>query len=322
MQTKYSTQPLPLISSSGFSARSQYDMQTMSTAVNTGNYASPATSIRGADPVESIMPPEFAKVITTDSVAKAVDEMRRFNKGAVCVFDVTGTQLTGIFTERDVLRVFDDGKSALTTAIETVMTPASKLIIGRPDDSTTSCRIKMVENRIRHLPIVGKDGQVVSMVSMTDIINALNNADLSSNLFGLNLAEVEEQAKDLANRMALESGEESSKQVHDAPPPQTINFILGLIWTLNLITHPHLYPNVHRSLPPLPPPPTTTTTTSTTAATSTTTALGYVTFSVCCGRCCCGRRLTPTRLGARQRMAGHVRHLPAWICGHHIRGLF
>ena len=214
VNTKYSTQPSPSISSYGFSARSQYDMQTMSTSVNTGGYASPALSVRGADPVESIMPPEYAKVISTDSVAKAVEEMRRINKGAVCVFDASGTQLTGIFTERDVLRVFDDGKSAVTTAIDTVMTPASKLITGRPEDTTTNCRIKMVENRIRHLPIIGKDGKVISMVSMTDIINALNNADLSSNLFGVNLAEVEEQAKDLANRMALEGGEESNKQVY------------------------------------------------------------------------------------------------------------
>ena len=221
--TKHSTLSSPLTSSNGFSARSQYDMQAMSTSVNTAGYASPSTSVRGGDPVESIMPTDFAKVTSTDTVARAVDEMRRFNKGAVCVFDVSGTQLTGIFTERDVLRVFDDGKSALTTAIETVMTPASKLVTGRPEDTTNNCRMKMVENRIRHLPILGKDGQVISMVSMTDIINALNNADLSSNLFGVNLAEVEEQAKDLANRMALEGGEESNKQVQTNTHTHTLS---------------------------------------------------------------------------------------------------
>jgi len=155
-------------------------------------------------PVKSILSDEFPKVVTTDTVAVAVEEMRRFNKGAVCVMDAAGTQLAGIFTERDVLAVFDEGKSPAATLVNSVMTPVKQIITARTDDSTAVCRQTMVDNKIRHLPVVDGAGRLVNMVSMADIIMSLNDVSTSANLYGGNLAEVQEQAKDLANQMALE----------------------------------------------------------------------------------------------------------------------
>ena len=155
-------------------------------------------------PVGSILSDEFPKVLATDTVAGALEEMRRFNKGAVCVMDAAGAQLAGIFTERDVLSVFDEGNLPAATLVDSVMTPAKSIITARVDDSTTSCRQKMVANKIRHLPVVDGAGQLVNLVSMTDIINSLNDLSASANLYGVSLAEVEEQAKDLANQLALE----------------------------------------------------------------------------------------------------------------------
>ena len=171
-------------------------------------------SILGTDPVGVILTNTRPTVKLADSIAYAVETMRKFDKGAVLVVD-DNDKLQGIFTERDVVFVYADQEASSKSTVKSFMTPVEKLVTGKLDNNINECRSIMLERRVRHLPILSETGDIISLLSMRDIIIALNSADMissSSNLFGANLSEVEEQAKDLANTLAMESGEEGSKQ--------------------------------------------------------------------------------------------------------------
>ncbi len=76
--------------------------------------------------------------------------------------------LTGIFTERDLMRrVVAVHRNAATTPLSDVMTTA--LVTCTPEATASDCGALMSEKNIRHLPVV-EEGRVVGMVSIRDIV--------------------------------------------------------------------------------------------------------------------------------------------------------
>jgi len=76
--------------------------------------------------------------------------------------------LVGIFSERDYAReVVLQGKSSKTTQVSEVMT--SKVLCGKPEDTSESAMQLMSESRIRHLPVIG-NGKVIGVLSMGDMV--------------------------------------------------------------------------------------------------------------------------------------------------------
>ncbi len=99
------------------------------------------------------------------SVLKAIPLMTE-NHGAVVVMD--GGKLVGIFTERDSLtKVAGGGLSAEKTLVKDVMT--RKVIYGGPDLSTGQAVDMLMDNNIRHLPILEND-KVLGMVCVCDLV--------------------------------------------------------------------------------------------------------------------------------------------------------
>ena len=103
----------------------------------------------------------------TVSVLDAVAVMARDRVGAVAV--VEEGVLRGIFTERDVmLRVVQPERSPGATLVRDVMTSDVKTLT---DDSTPDEVIQvMLVGHLRHVPILGRDGKVVGLLSIRALL--------------------------------------------------------------------------------------------------------------------------------------------------------
>jgi CBS domain-containing protein len=111
-----------------------------------------------------------AAVGPEDSVIDAVHAMVRDRVGAVAVVAKPGNgALLGIFTERDLmLRVVQQGRSPLETKVRDVMTTEVKT---SPEDAAASEAMSlMLSHHLRHLPIVGSEGQVLGILSIRDLL--------------------------------------------------------------------------------------------------------------------------------------------------------
>ena len=113
----------------------------------------------------SQVPP--AAVSPTATVLEAVEMMAEHGVGAVAV--VENKNLKGIFTERDVmLRVVLRGRNPKETRVGEVMTSPPEVVSG--DTSEEDALVQMVERHVRHLPIVGKDGELKGVLSIRNLL--------------------------------------------------------------------------------------------------------------------------------------------------------
>ena len=94
------------------------------------------------------------------SVFDAVSVMAREGVGAVAVVEKTEKgELRGIFTERDVmLRVVQQERNPRETPVRDVMT--APVETASEETTATEALSLMLERHLRHLPLVGPDGQL------------------------------------------------------------------------------------------------------------------------------------------------------------------
>ena len=110
------------------------------------------------------------RVAPTVMVIEALEVMKNHNIGAVLVMD--GTDLVGIFSERDYARKgILAGRKAKTTPISEVMTPGVFTVT--PSNTIEECMALFREKRIRHLPVKDENGMTVGMLSIGDIVSAM-----------------------------------------------------------------------------------------------------------------------------------------------------
>lgn len=122
--------------------------------------------------ISNILGPTPRSVITVSPNATVMDTVRIMNQhriGAVVVLDQD--ELVGIFTERDILkRLIAESRDPERTLVRRVMTTEPTTIT--PDETIENALSIMTEKRHRHLPVL-RDGQLVGIVSIGDIIRAL-----------------------------------------------------------------------------------------------------------------------------------------------------
>jgi len=105
--------------------------------------------------------------ITSDTtIGEFVKTLAEHRIGAAVVVD--DGKITGIISERDVVRALPDGTDGLLDRpVSTLMT--SDVITCAPGDEVSSLAASMTEHRFRHLPVVRGD-ELVGIVSIGDIV--------------------------------------------------------------------------------------------------------------------------------------------------------
>lgn len=105
----------------------------------------------------------------TDPVLTAVETLVSNNIGALAILNREG-RLTGIFSERDILRLVSKNAGQLAKlAVCDFMT--KDVITGTPDDTVDEAMARMTQNRIRHLPVLNSD-KLIGMISIGDLVKA------------------------------------------------------------------------------------------------------------------------------------------------------
>lgn len=104
-----------------------------------------------------------------DPVLSAVEMLVSNNIGALAILNAE-SNLSGIFSERDILRLVSSNASELSRLkVGDFMT--RDIITGHPDDCVESAMSKMTEKRIRHLPILNH-GRLMGMISIGDLVKS------------------------------------------------------------------------------------------------------------------------------------------------------
>ncbi|MFW5449990.1 MAG: CBS domain-containing protein [Methylophagaceae bacterium] len=105
----------------------------------------------------------------SDSLDQAVTLMMEHHIGSLIVTE--NGKVVGILSERDLLRILHD-KHAMWTPlmVSNAMTPDP--IVCHPDNTLEEVMNMMVDNNVRHLPVV-YEGKLEGMLSITDIVEEL-----------------------------------------------------------------------------------------------------------------------------------------------------
>ena len=132
--------------------------------------------------VRDILIKKGAGVLTTgkeSTVLEAAILMNEHKVGALVVLE--GGRIAGMFTERDVLRrVVGQLRDPAHTPVAEVMTV--EVVCCRPETSLDEARGSMMNRRIRHLPVVDDQEEMVGLISIGDL-NAHHQASQEQTIF-------------------------------------------------------------------------------------------------------------------------------------------
>ena len=110
---------------------------------------------------------EVLKIDASATVYDAIEKMVERNVGSILVTD--GAQVVGIMTERDYLRkIALQGRTSRETQVREIM--SAPLMYVTPETTVEESMAIMTDRRIRHLPVVGGDDDVVGVVSIGDLV--------------------------------------------------------------------------------------------------------------------------------------------------------
>jgi len=102
-----------------------------------------------------------------ETVLAATQKMNEYGVGALLVINDEG-RLVGIFTERDVLRrIVAAERIPSAVTISEVMT--GEVACCTPEMSTDEASSIFRQHRIRHLPVISIDGDVLGLISIGDL---------------------------------------------------------------------------------------------------------------------------------------------------------
>jgi CBS domain-containing protein len=134
--------------------------------------------------VQDIIATKGGTVYATSPQATVLEAVQRMNEhklGALVVKE--GDQVTGIFTERDVLRrVVGVERDPSSTLVGEVMT--REVIWVAPETELDEVSSIMLQRRIRHLPVC-QGGKLVGVISIGDV-NAIHASDQEAKITFLN----------------------------------------------------------------------------------------------------------------------------------------
>ena len=124
--------------------------------------------------VADVMRPPLTTVEQNDHVAGAAYLMKR--AGATALIVTQDGRPIGIITEADISHTVADGKNPNDVRIYQLMT-TDPTVVNTATTIRDAAKV-MTSKRFRHLPVIG-DAGLVGIVDITDVCNALLDADMS-----------------------------------------------------------------------------------------------------------------------------------------------
>lgn len=164
---------------------------------------------------------EFVRVLDDEMALSAVQKMNEQDADCCLVFSKGDPAvLQGIFTERDYVRKIMEAKRKTSeTPIVDVMTPADRIITGSPTMTIADSMSLMVQNKVRHLPVVDEGDKVRGVISTTDLVKTMKKDDESlggqfaiGELDEFMIKEVIALDRQRANELAVQGGSRLGKQ--------------------------------------------------------------------------------------------------------------
>jgi CBS domain-containing protein len=112
----------------------------------------------------------FVATIQPDaSVADLVAMLGEHGVGALVV-SADGRTITGIVSERDVVRAMTQGAEALNRPVASIMT--THVFCAPPEAHVDDLMHVMTEKRVRHIPVTDPDGALLGIVSIGDVVKS------------------------------------------------------------------------------------------------------------------------------------------------------
>ena len=102
-----------------------------------------------------------------DTVYNALVLMAAENLSVLMVTE--GEKLSGIISERDYARkIVLHGKNSKDTPVSEIMTPTPFTV--RPEQPLDDCMSLMIEKKIRHLPVLSMNNEILGIISIRDVV--------------------------------------------------------------------------------------------------------------------------------------------------------
>ena len=118
--------------------------------------------------VQDVMTREVGFCRAEDSLAIAANIMWEKDCGAVPIVDA-GNRVAGIITDRDIC-IAVGTRDCRTSEIRTAEFCREDVIACAPDDKLKNALKKMAKNQVKRMPVVSQSGELVGIISLTDII--------------------------------------------------------------------------------------------------------------------------------------------------------
>jgi CBS domain-containing protein len=132
--------------------------------------------------VRDILARKGSRILTIDKHASVLNSAQLMNEhriGALVV--VEDGHVVGIFTERDILqRVVAEQRDPARTLVAEVMT--DEVVCCTFETSIAEARGAMKNRRIRHLPIVNSNQELLGLISIGDL-NAFETSDHEQTIY-------------------------------------------------------------------------------------------------------------------------------------------
>lgn len=120
--------------------------------------------------VSDLPPGRLVSVDPDTTIAEVARRMRTEDVDSVAV--MSQGHLTGIITERDLVRAIADGVDAQQATASIVMTADPATVDA--DEDAAVVAVKMMRLGVRHLPVVNKAGKPVGLVSARNLVAILD----------------------------------------------------------------------------------------------------------------------------------------------------
>lgn len=121
--------------------------------------------------IKNYMSTPVFQVEANTSIQEVCKLMMERGVGSVIVTE--GGEPKGIFTDRDAVKAFAMGLNP-NDEVRLAATMGNLITVDEDTDVFVAIDI-MTKNKIRHLPVKNKEGQIVGMFAITDISKALHD---------------------------------------------------------------------------------------------------------------------------------------------------